>query len=442
MKNIYRLTILLFALFYHNAKAQQPVDSVFLAQLDTLVMIAEREQAVREVVAKYEQAKLKQEQQFDYTCMMPMVRGLVLTSTERNFMQHDGMLKELSSSYGKSDYVVAGLPLAAAWTMKAAGVKSRSKMQRMATANAMSMALTFGTVNLLKETVGETRPDGSDERSMPSGHAALAFASASILAREYGYISPWITIGGFATATGTQFLRVQHNKHWMNDLYMGAGIGMLSTSLAYYLTDLMFKDEGILTLPEVRMRDLQRVLKYNYRPSGFTFVTGSEVGSRTFNVEDIPVKAYASLTAGVDASWFFNEYLALDLMARCTSGYAKLYNERTNAFSHYLYNGDNMQVYHASVGARYSVPYALGKRFNARAFAGIRHIGAMIFREQNGGEAVKFDAETNPELGIGIGYDAIDKDNYAIGFACDYYHAFSNVMSNRFSFSSAWKILF
>lgn len=51
-------------------------------------------------------------------------------------------------------------------------------------------------------------------------------------------------IGGFlaalplyVVATGTGILRMYNNKHWLGDVAAGAGVGILSTTLSYWLYD-------------------------------------------------------------------------------------------------------------------------------------------------------------------------------------------------------------
>jgi len=46
-------------------------------------------------------------------------------------------------------------------------------------------------------------------------------------------------------ATATGLMRMANNKHWLSDVLTGAGIGILSTELGYYLADLIFKERGI-----------------------------------------------------------------------------------------------------------------------------------------------------------------------------------------------------
>ena len=91
------------------------------------------------------------------------------------------------------------------------------------------------SVNGLKYTVQKQRPDGSRRNSFPSGHTAIAFMGAEFLRQEYKDISPWYGIGGDVIAAGTGAFRVYNNKHWLGDVFFGAGLGMLCTKLAYHL---------------------------------------------------------------------------------------------------------------------------------------------------------------------------------------------------------------
>ena len=74
--------------------------------------------------------------------------------------------------------------------------------------------------------------------------------TATMLTREYGHKSPWVGIGAYAVATTTGLMRMANNRHWLSDVLTGAGIGILSTELGYYLADLLFKEKGINRFPE------------------------------------------------------------------------------------------------------------------------------------------------------------------------------------------------
>jgi membrane-associated phospholipid phosphatase len=96
------------------------------------------------------------------------------------------------------------------------------------------------TAYSLKQLVAEKRPDGSDRRSFPSGHAMFAFAGATMLCHEFGQLSPWVPIGGFGVATLTAVDRLVRDRHYLHDICAGAAIGFLSTELTYYVCDRLF----------------------------------------------------------------------------------------------------------------------------------------------------------------------------------------------------------
>lgn len=124
------------------------------------------------------------------------------------------------------------VPLAAAVVLGNCGVEARHPLrERIAVAATAYTALT-GVAGGLKLTVSEWRPDDSDDRSFPSGHAARAFAGAELVRSEYGW--PW-GIGAYTVATGVSVLRVAGDHHYVHDVLAGAAIGVLSARVAYWL---------------------------------------------------------------------------------------------------------------------------------------------------------------------------------------------------------------
>jgi membrane-associated phospholipid phosphatase len=67
--------------------------------------------------------------------------------------------------------------------------------------------------------------------SFPSGHASAAFAAASALTAEISSRRPktarWVGIPIYGAATLVGWARLQSNKHWLSDVFMGAGLGTL-----------------------------------------------------------------------------------------------------------------------------------------------------------------------------------------------------------------------
>ena len=175
---------------------------------------------------------------------VPLIVGGVV------MQRYDADFRRLRNGYGESfhqtyddylQYAPAGLMLG----LKACGVESRSSWGRMLTSDAFSAALMAIAVNSLKYSCNVMRPDGSTRNSFPSGHTATAFMTATMLHKEYGHRSPWYSIAGYTAATVTGVTRQLNNRHWISDVMVGAGIGILAAEFGYFLADLIFKDKGL-----------------------------------------------------------------------------------------------------------------------------------------------------------------------------------------------------
>ena len=210
--------------------------------------------------------------------------------------------------------------------LKMAGVEGRSSWPRLVASSLASYGVMAAFVNGIKYTASEMRPDGSTRNSWPSGHTATAFVGATILHKEYGLTrSPWYSIGGYTVATATGVMRVLNNRHWISDVLSGAGIGILSTELAYGICDLLFKDKGLL------MNDLAYYPDMRENPSFFSISMGIGFGNKHLTLpgfnfglhlpDDIPNQGpdtqplelqFRSATAvGVEGAYFFNPYIGI-----------------------------------------------------------------------------------------------------------------------------------
>lgn len=143
----------------------------------------------------------------------------------------------------KADDYVQYAPGVVTFGMKACGYKSRTGWGRMLVADAFSYATMGAVLNTLKYTVKRPRPEGTARNSFPSGHTATSFMMAGWMHHEYGWRSPWWSIGGYSVATLTSLSRIANNRHWMSDTFAGALIGVGSVELGYFLSDLIFKDK-------------------------------------------------------------------------------------------------------------------------------------------------------------------------------------------------------
>jgi len=91
-----------------------------------------------------------------------------------------------------------------------------------------SWAVTLGATEVLKRTTNVERPDGSDDMSFPSGHAAHAFAAATYMHRRHGFgrAAPY-----YVLATYVGWTRVNADRHRWGDIAGSAAVAGLSTWL-------------------------------------------------------------------------------------------------------------------------------------------------------------------------------------------------------------------
>lgn len=85
-----------------------------------------------------------------------------------------------------------------------------------------SMIAAFGIAEGLKQAFPERRPDGSDDKSFPSGHASVSFAAAASLQNRYGWK---VGLPAQLVAAFVGFGRVEARKHHWYDVVAGAAIG-------------------------------------------------------------------------------------------------------------------------------------------------------------------------------------------------------------------------
>ena len=103
-----------------------------------------------------------------------------------------------------------------------------------------SVAVAFGAKTALKAMIKEERPDHSDNKSFPSGHASMAFAAARSIDKEFRKDCIWIPIAGYAAATAVGIERVANKHHHWYDVVAGAGVGFGAAELTWWLSDKMF----------------------------------------------------------------------------------------------------------------------------------------------------------------------------------------------------------
>ncbi|GAC1602399.1 MAG: phosphatase PAP2 family protein [Hymenobacter sp.] len=151
-----------------------------------------------------------------------------INHSERAFVQKQ--FRPVSTGFDNTLIVAPYFELAA---VALAGVESRNDRINVLLIIAKGEAIMLASTFAVKYLSHETRPDGADNLSFPSGHTAQAFLAASIVHTEFRDKSQWYGIGAYTIATSVAVLRMINDKHWQSDVVAGAGFGILSAHLAY-----------------------------------------------------------------------------------------------------------------------------------------------------------------------------------------------------------------
>ncbi|MCZ6559827.1 MAG: phosphatase PAP2 family protein [Gammaproteobacteria bacterium] len=105
-----------------------------------------------------------------------------------------------------------------------------AKSKGIAVAAAANL-LDGGVTSTLKNWTDRTRPDGSDDRSFPSGHSSVSAVNATLAARNLQSIEMGTNyrramgIGFGLFAGGAAWARVEANLHYPSDVLVGAALG-------------------------------------------------------------------------------------------------------------------------------------------------------------------------------------------------------------------------
>lgn len=126
-------------------------------------------------------------------------------------------------------------PGAAVYALNAAGIHGEHNFVDRSGIYLISNIIQACTVTGIKDLTKRERPNMAGDYSFPSGHTAEAFASAEFMRMEYRHVSAWYGVAGYVMALTTGYLRMYNNKHYFSDVVAGAGVGIASTHLAYWL---------------------------------------------------------------------------------------------------------------------------------------------------------------------------------------------------------------
>lgn len=310
-----------------------------------------------------------------------IVAGFIAKGQKKDFRQARQTLQPEFHHRFDDQLQFGGIALATG--LKIAGVEGRSSWGRYLASTGLSYGVMALIVNVVKNSAHEMRPDGSTANSFPSGHTATAFVGATILHKEYGLTrSPWYSVAGYSMATATGVMRSLNNRHWISDILVGAGIGILSTDLGYMVGDVLFKKKGIVREELEGRNDLRVNPSFFSVSMGASFMNDVPFALKQYNQEgnmtDNDAVEGASLRVGTathvqaEIGYFpFKSFPYLGVGGRLRIATAPV---RANGMSVYRPDGqvlrmaditDQMAIFSEDLGLYFNYP--LSKRFSLGA---------------------------------------------------------------------------
>lgn len=336
--------------------------------------------------------------QMTYIGVPLVVGGLIVKSEDDHFRSlRNDYLPTFRKHY--DDYLQYA-PIVAMLGLKIGGVEGRSSWPRMLTSDAFSAIIMAAVVNSLKASTKVMRPDGSNRHSFPSGHTATAFMAATMMHKEYGGRSPWYSLGAYSVATATGLSRQMNNKHWLSDVMVGAGIGILSTELGYFLADLIFKDKGITNYSCSSNFNRMR------RPS----FLGVYLGFNKFpgNIElqnHSALRLSTGSNAGFEGAHFFNSYIGIGGRFTVANMAAKLDNKAQD---------ESLDMGSSNAGVYFSYP------ISARWLTGSKLLVGYNYFSKTWLNGISVGGKGGVNFGTGASMTFLAKQNLGIRFFVDY----------------------
>jgi PAP2 superfamily protein len=119
-----------------------------------------------------------------------------------------------------------GTLMATSGTVYAIGrIRDQPHVSHMGMDLIQALVISEGVTQSIKQATHRERPDGSNDRSFPSGHAADTFAFATALERHLGWRG---AVPAYLIASYVAISRVPANRHWLSDAVFGSAVGIIA----------------------------------------------------------------------------------------------------------------------------------------------------------------------------------------------------------------------
>lgn len=152
-----------------------------------------------------------------------------------NLAIKDGLYEASKGVKLRFDDYVQYVPVAFYLTLDFMGLEAKHSFGERLAVGVVTYISVTALSQSIKYIVREPRPDTGTRNSFPSGHTMTAFAGAELVRSEYGW---GVGMGAYALAATVGFMRMYNGRHWFNDVLAGAGFGILSARIGYWMLPL------------------------------------------------------------------------------------------------------------------------------------------------------------------------------------------------------------
>ncbi|MEO9021911.1 MAG: phosphatase PAP2 family protein [Ginsengibacter sp.] len=166
-----------------------------------------------------------------YGGLKPLIKGI--STLDRRIM-YNVQQRYPNFHTNAADYII-WIPSASVYAMDALQVKTEHNFKEHLIIDAGSILVTgaFGYgMRIISRNIKVYNEEGT---KFPSGHTANVFRGAEILHQELKKDHPVVSYSGYVAAVGVGLLRIYDKDHLLTEVLAGAGLGILSTKLTYWL---------------------------------------------------------------------------------------------------------------------------------------------------------------------------------------------------------------
>ena len=166
-----------------------------------------------------------------YGCLKPTINGILKLD---NRIMNNIQQRYPGFHTNAADYLMWA-PSASVYAMDAFHLKTAHNFREHLIIEAGSVIITGGIgygMRLISRNIDVYKTDNT---KFPSGHTANAFRGAEIVHQELKKTNPVLSYSGYLVATGVGMLRIYGKEHLLSEVLAGAGLGILSTKLTYWI---------------------------------------------------------------------------------------------------------------------------------------------------------------------------------------------------------------